>query len=191
MPRTLIVHAHPRPTHSVVTRGLLQALSALPDVAVHALYDRYPDFDIDVAAEQQALREADLIVWLSPVYWYSVPGLLKHWLDTVLTHGWAYGHAHSPDGPGPATQALAGKTAWWVASAGGTPAMYGPAGEHGRPFADYTTALEQTARFCRMHWAPPFVLHGGHRLDEAARAQAGQALRAQADALLAAIGSRT
>ena len=51
MPRTLIVHAHPRPAHSVVTRGLLRALSELPDVAVHPLYDRYPDFDIDVAAE--------------------------------------------------------------------------------------------------------------------------------------------
>lgn len=191
MPRTLIVHAHPRPAQSVATRGLLLALSDLPDLAVHSLYDRYPDFDIDVAAEQQALREADLIAWLCPVYWYSVPGLLKHWLDTVLTHGWAYGHAHTADGPGPATRALAGKTAWWVASAGGHAGMYGPAGEHGRPFADYTPALEQTARFCGMHWAPPFVLHGGHRLGDAARAQAGRALRLQAEALLASIGGRT
>lgn len=190
MPRTLIVHAHPRPAHSVATRGLLLALSDLPDLAVHSLYDRYPDFDIDVAAEQQALREADLIVWLSPVYWYSVPGLLKHWFDTVLTHGWAYGHAHAPDGAGPATRALAGKTAWWVASAGGHPAMYSPGGEHGRAFADYTPAIEQTARFCGMHWAPPFVLHGGHRLDAAARAQAGRALRQQAEALLASLGGR-
>lgn len=62
MPRTLIVHAHPRPAQSVATRGLLLALAELPDVAVHPLYDRYPDFDIDVAAEQQALREADLII---------------------------------------------------------------------------------------------------------------------------------
>ncbi|MGC4366111.1 NAD(P)H-dependent oxidoreductase [Hydrogenophaga sp. R2] len=187
MPRTLIVHAHPRPARSVATRGLLQALTDLPDVAVHSLYDRYPDFDIDVAAEQQALREADLIVWLCPVYWYSVPGLLKHWFDTVLTHGWAYGHAHTGHEPGPATRALAGKTAWWVASAGGTPAMYGPGGEHGRPLADYIPAIEQTARFCGMHWAPPFVLHGGHRLPHEARAQAASDLRQQADALLASL----
>lgn len=191
MPRTLIVHAHPRPAQSVATRGLLLALAELPDVSVHPLYDRYPDFDIDVAAEQQALREADLIIWLSPVYWYSVPGLLKHWFDTVLTHGWAYGHAHAAQGTGPATQALAGKTAWWVASAGGLPATYGPAGEHGRPFADYTHAIEQTARFCGMHWAPPFVLHGGHRLDAAARAEAGHELRRQAQELLASLERRT
>lgn len=187
MPRTLIVHAHPRPARSVATRGLLLALADRPDVTIHSLYDRYPDFDIDVAAEQQALRQADLIVWLCPVYWYSVPGLLKHWFDTVLTHGWAYGHAHTGHDPGPATRALAGKTAWWVASAGGTEAMYGPDGEHGRPFADYTPAIEQTARFCGMHWAPPFVLHGGHRLTDEAHAQAAGDLRRQADALLASL----
>lgn len=184
MPRTLIVHAHPRPAQSVATRDLLQSLAGLPDTTVHRLYDRYPDFDIDVAAEQQALREADLVIWLCPVYWYSVPGLLKHWFDTVLTYGWAYGHAHTPDGPGPATRALAGKTAWWVASAGGTPAMYSDSGEHGRPFADYSRTLEQTARFCGMRWAPPHVLHGGHRLDAEARSQACTALRRQALALL-------
>jgi glutathione-regulated potassium-efflux system ancillary protein KefF len=189
MPHTLVIHAHPRPDRSVATRDMLAALAGLPDVAVRSLYDRYPDFDIDVAAEQQALSEARLIVWLSPVYWYSVPGLLKHWFDTVLVHGWAYGHGHTPQGPGPVTQALAGKTAWWVASAGGTPAMYAPDGEHGRPLADYTRALEQTARFCGMHWADPFVLHAGHRLDAGARAGVCRRLRAQAEALRASTGS--
>jgi glutathione-regulated potassium-efflux system ancillary protein KefF len=24
--------------------------------------------------------------------WYSVPPLLKLWMDKVLAHGWAYGH---------------------------------------------------------------------------------------------------
>lgn len=190
MPSTLVIHAHPRPDHSVVTRGLLQALTEQPGVTVRSLYDRYPDFDIDVAAEQQALRDADLIVWLCPVYWYSVPGLLKHWFDTVLTHGWAYGHAPTPTGHGLATRALAGKTAWWVASAGGPPALYSPDGEHGRPFADYTRALEQTARFCGMHWAPPFVLHAGHRLGADALQQAIDPLRQQARALQSSLEGR-
>lgn len=30
-------------------------------------------------------------MWLHPLYWYGVPGLLKHWRDTVLVKGWAYG----------------------------------------------------------------------------------------------------
>ncbi len=154
MPHTLVIHAHPRPRQSRVTPALLDTLAARPDTAVRSLYERYPDFDIDVASEQEALTHADLLVWVTPVYWYSVPALLKHWFDTVLTHGWAYGHG---------AQALQGKTAWWVASAGGTTAAYGPGGHHMRPFADYVAPVEHTARYCGMHWLPPFVAHGGQR----------------------------
>ena len=31
------------------------------------------------------------IVLQHPLYWYSVPGLLKHWFDKVLARGFAYG----------------------------------------------------------------------------------------------------
>lgn len=173
MPHTLVIHAHPRPGQSVVTRALLDALAARPDTAVRSLYERYPDFDIDVGAEQEALTRADLLVWLTPVHWYSVPALLKHWFDTVLAYGWAYGHG---------AQALRGKTAWWVCSAGGSPAMYSATGAHMRPFADYVAPVEHTARFCGMHWLPPFVVHGGHQNtpDDLARHHAALAQTAQA-----------
>lgn len=162
MAHTLILHAHPRPRDSRVTAALGRTLAGLPGARLHPLYDRYPDFDIDVAAEQDALAEARLIVWLAPVYWYSVPGLLKHWFDTVLAHGWAYGHGAD----GAPARALAGKTAWWVASAGGTPGAYQPGGAHGRPFAEFVAPVEHVARFCGMHWLPPFVAHGGHAQDD-------------------------
>ncbi len=157
MSRHLIIHAHPRPAESTVTAGLLAQLSAQPDTAVRSLYNLYPDFDIDVAAEQQALQAADVVVFVSPVYWYTVPGLLKHWFDTVLTHGWAYGHGGT---------ALRGKTAWWVASAGADAAAYAPGGEHGRPFADFVAPIEQTARYCGMHWLPPYLVYAGHTISE-------------------------
>lgn len=153
MPTTLVIHAHPRPGHSVVTQALFDALAPLDHTALRSLYTLYPDFDIDVAAEQDALSRADLIIWLAPVHWYSVPALMKHWFDQVLTHGWAYGHG---------AQALRGKTVWWVASAGGAEATYAPGGAHMRPFADYVAPIEHTARYCGMHWLPPFVVHGGH-----------------------------
>jgi len=153
MPTTLVIHAHPRPRHSVVTQALFDALASQQDTTLRSLYALYPDYDIDVAAEQEALSQADLVIWLSPVHWYSVPALMKHWFDQVLTHGWAYGHG---------ARALRGKTVWWVASAGGAEATYAPSGAHMRPFADYVAPMEHTARFCGMHWLPPFVVHGGH-----------------------------
>jgi glutathione-regulated potassium-efflux system ancillary protein KefF len=153
MPHTLVIHAHPRPGSSLITGAMRQVFEAQPDTSVRPLYDLYPDFDIDVAAEQRALLAADLVVWLTPVHWYSVPALMKHWFDQVLAYGWAYG---------PGGEALRGKTAWWVTSAGATASEYAPGGSHGRPFADFLPPIENTARFCGMHWLPPYVVHGGH-----------------------------
>ena len=39
----------------------------------------------------RAWRAARLVVWLQPIHWYSMPPLLKLWLDEVLAFGWAYG----------------------------------------------------------------------------------------------------
>ena len=69
----LVVYAHLYPKHSRACMALLNAACDLPGLKVRSLYDRYPDFDIDVAAEQKALASADLVVWLHPVYWYSAP----------------------------------------------------------------------------------------------------------------------
>ena len=54
----LIVRAHPYPQRSRAGRALLEAVHDLPDLEVRSLYDLYPDFDIDVAAEQAALARA-------------------------------------------------------------------------------------------------------------------------------------
>ncbi len=57
------------------------------------LYREYPDFCIDVEKEQSMLMAHDRIVIQFPLYWYSVPPLLKKWMDDVLTQGFAYGVA--------------------------------------------------------------------------------------------------
>lgn len=44
----------------------------------------------DVAAEQARIDRADALVLVYPVYWWSMPGLLKGWIDRVFTNGWAY-----------------------------------------------------------------------------------------------------
>ena len=43
--------------------------------------------------EQAALADAELIVWQHPIQWYSMPALMKLWVDEVLAFGWAYGPA--------------------------------------------------------------------------------------------------
>ena len=158
-----VVHAHPYPSRSRVNRALADALSTLSDVDLRTLYALYPDFDIDVAAEQKALARAELVVWMHPLYWYSVPGLLKHWFDKVLEFGWAYG-----DGG----EALRGKSCLWVPTAGGGDATFAPGGLHAHSFASFAPPIEQTARFCGMRWEPPHVVLEADDIDEARLSQA-------------------
>jgi glutathione-regulated potassium-efflux system ancillary protein KefF len=160
----LLVYAHPYPNRSRANRILLEAVRDLPGLELRSLYELYPDFGIDVEAEQAALTRARVLVWQHPLYWYSVPGLLKHWFDKVLARGFAHG-AHG--------DALQGKTCLWVTTTGGDEETFSKHGMHRYPFESFVPTVEQTARFCGMHWAAPRVVQGAHRVPETVlRAQA-------------------
>jgi glutathione-regulated potassium-efflux system ancillary protein KefF len=159
MAQILVIAAHPHMEHSRVTRSLLYAAAAVgPQVAVRDLYALYPDYFIDVAAERAALADAALVVWLHPVHWYSMPPLLKLWLDEVFGFGWAYG---------PGGRALAGKDLWLACSTGGPAASYRPDGYNRYFFDAFLYPYEQTAALVGMRWLPPLVLHGAHHADTA------------------------
>lgn len=88
--KTVVNVFHPNFKQSRVNKALSVGL-ADDNITVRHLDDLYPDFQIDVAHEQEVLQNADRIVLQYPMYWYSTPALLKKWEDDVLTHGWAYG----------------------------------------------------------------------------------------------------
>ncbi len=148
-PRTLLVLAHPHLDRSRINAGLVEAVRGLGHVTVHDLYARYPDHRFDVAAEQALVREHDVIVFQFPLHWYSVPGLLKEWLDEVMLRDFAY-----DSGP-----LLTGKTLQVVTSAGGVEDAYRPGGFHRFTVAELLRPLEQTAHRMGLAWAEPLVLH--------------------------------
>ncbi len=107
----LIVLAHPNQnslTHSVaaqITDGLTTSSSGhsfeIADLAAEGFDPRFTATDIavqlrevppsaDVVAEQARIDRADALVLVYPVYWWSMPALLKGWIDRVFTNGWAY-----------------------------------------------------------------------------------------------------
>ena len=160
-PQILILYAHPTPHHSRVNRRLAQVAAKVPNVQVHDLYELYPDFHIPVRREQALLQEADLIVFQHPVQWYSMPALLKQWVDSVFTPGWAYG---------PGGDALRGKDFWLVATLGGSERSYQPEGHNQRPFSAFLPPYQQTAELCGMRWLPPHLLFGAHQVNQQALA---------------------
>jgi len=153
--RVLVLFAHPALERSRVNRRLLRATRGLDGVTVRDLYELYPDYDVDVLAEQDALLRHDVLVFQHPLYWYSVPPLIKQWQDLVLEHGWAYGHAGDR---------LAGKRAVHAITTGGAADAYRPGGHNRFTMPELLRPLEQTAVLCGMLWLPPFVVHGTHRM---------------------------
>jgi glutathione-regulated potassium-efflux system ancillary protein KefF len=143
---------------SRITRTLAQAAATLPGVQVRDLYAMYADYHVDVPAEQAALAGAQLVVLLHPVHWYSMPPLLKLWMDEVWAYQWAFGHEG---------RALRGKDLWLVASTGGAESAYHPNGYNRYFFDAFLPPYEQSAFLCGMRFLPPLLLHGARQVSAA------------------------
>ncbi len=142
---------HPDLTQSTVNRRWVEELKQHPEITLNIVYERYPDWQIDIEREQRLLLAHDRIVFQHPFYWYSTPPLMKKWLDDVLAFGWAYG----PEG----TQ-LAGKE--WVSaiSTGGPAESYQAGGYNHYSMSELLKPLQQTANLTGMVYLPAFVTHG-------------------------------
>ncbi|MGC9479377.1 NAD(P)H-dependent oxidoreductase [Streptomyces sp. WG4] len=51
------------------------------------------NYPADVMAEHRRLERATDLVLVFPVYWWSMPALLKGWIDRVFVNGWAFEHS--------------------------------------------------------------------------------------------------
>lgn len=177
----LLIFAHPYPDRSRANRALMEAVESLAEVRVRSLYDLYPSFDIDVQAEQRELASAQIVVWQHPMYWYSVPSLLKHWFDKVLVRGFAYGEGGT---------ALWGKRCLWVVTTGGDELAFSRAGMHERPFEEFIPAVHQTAAFSGMRWEEPLVVHAAHRMQDEDLEACGALYRERLRELLAGVSQQ-
>lgn len=151
MKNVLVILAHPNFAESRGNQVLIEAIQMLSSVKIHNLYERYPTWQIDVQVEQELLRHHDLIVLQYPLQWYSVPPLLKKWMDDVLTYGFAFGK----DGT-----ALQGKELMPVVTTGGTSDMYVAGGAVNFTISEFLRPIQQTASYCGTSYKTPFVIHG-------------------------------
>src|ERR1700710_1680786 len=99
---TALIVGHPDLSISRINAALVSSALTAPEIDVRILSDLRTASGFDLDAEQNALEKASEIVLSYPTYWYSTPGILKSWMDDVLTRGWAYGTGGSG--------ALAGKS---------------------------------------------------------------------------------
>ncbi|MEU5366703.1 NAD(P)H-dependent oxidoreductase [Streptomyces sp. NPDC005925] len=117
----------------------------------------------DVLAEQEKVRWSDAVILQFPMWWFSVPAILKGWIDRVFTNGFAYG----PSVPPPYTEgALGGRRALLSATIGARRSAFSDRGIHG-DIADVLHPL-QHGLFWFTGMAPlaPFAVYGTVALPE-------------------------
>ena len=114
--KTLIVLAHPR-TDSLTARVAELFAAGLErnghEIEWANLVDEgfdpvmraadEPDWDNpakqyseEVRREMARVERNEATVMIFPVYWWSLPAVLKGWIDRVWNYGWAYGEAGYP-----------------------------------------------------------------------------------------------
>lgn len=140
----------------------------------------------DIAAEQDKLRWADVVILQFPLWWFSMPAILKGWVDRVYAYGFAYGvgeHSDQRWGERYGQGAMAGKRAMLVVTTGGWESHYSARGING-PIDDVLFPIQHgVLHYPGFDVLPPFVVYRTSRMDAARFAEVQAALGRRLDSL--------
>lgn len=140
----------------------------------------------DIAAEQEKLRWADTVILQFPLWWFSMPAILKGWVERVYAYGFAYGvgeHSDARWGDRYGEGNLAGKRAMLVVTTGGWESHYSPRGING-PIDDLLFPIHHgILHYPGFEVLPPYLVYRTSRLDAERYAQIEKELGARLDNL--------
>ena len=134
----------------------------------------------DIAAEQEKVRAAELLVLQFPMWWFGMPAILKGWVDRVFARGFAYAPGRKYD-----TGLLAGRTALVSVTTGTSAATYAPDGIDGSIHDILWPLHNGVLRYCGFDVLEPFVAHMPGKVGDEVRGELLDAWRAR----LMAVGS--
>ncbi|WP_318202705.1 NAD(P)H-dependent oxidoreductase [Streptomyces sp. SCL15-4] len=131
----------------------------------------------DIRAEQEKLKWADTVILQFPLWWYSMPAILKGWVDRVFTYGFGYGvgeHNETRYGDRFGDGALKGKRAMLSLTVGGPESHYSDRGING-PIDDLLYPIQHGILYHPgMEVLPPFVLYRTVRMSAEVFADAAE-----------------
>ena len=140
----------------------------------------------DIAREQQKLLWADAVILQFPLWWFSMPAILKGWVERVFAYGFGYGvgeHSDARWGDRDGEGTLAGKRAMLIVTAGGWESHYSPRGING-PIEEVLFPIHHGILYYPgFDVLPPFVAYRTDRMDEARFSKIRDALGQRLDDL--------
>jgi len=134
----------------------------------------------DIVAEQAKLLWADAVIFQFPLWWFSVPAILKGWFERVYAYGFGYGvgqHGGGRWGDRYGEGTLQGRRALLSVTMGGREPHYGPRGVNG-PIDELLFPIQHgTLYYPGMEVLPPFLVYESRGIDAAAYDKLAQAYR--------------
>lgn len=119
----------------------------------------------DIKKEQEKLLWADFIILQYPLWWFSVPAILKGWFDRVLATGFAWDFGRMYD-----KGLLAGKKGMLSVTTGGPEAIYASDAPHGWDINQVLYPVNHgVLYFCGIQPIPPFVAYAVFQVDDKVR----------------------
>jgi NAD(P)H dehydrogenase (quinone) len=97
---------------------------------------------------------ADLLILQFPLWWYSVPGVLKNWIDRVVAFGVLYGPGRTWD-----TGVMKGKRAMLAFTTSAPPDSFMPDGKNGDMERILWPLHAGVFGVCGYSVLPPFIAH--------------------------------
>ncbi|NTX78836.1 NAD(P)H-dependent oxidoreductase [Serratia proteamaculans] len=123
----------------------------------------------DIELEQEKLLWADTVILQFPLWWFSMPAILKGWVERVYAYGFAYGVGEHSDlrwGDRYGEGTLAGKRAMLIVTTGGWESHYTERGING-PIDDILFPIQHgILHYPGFEVLPPFVIYRTGRVDE-------------------------
>lgn len=152
--KILIILAHDDTKNSRVNKRFAKELEGLENVEIRDIKALYPDYKINIEAEQSAIKNADKIVFQFPMYWFNAPSILKEWMDKVYALGFAFDVTKE----GYQRRELNGKEFMLAVSMGGAQEAYD--GEKVKSVNECLTPYIYTSKFCGMRVVEPHYVYG-------------------------------
>ncbi|RQR75414.1 MULTISPECIES: NAD(P)H-dependent oxidoreductase [unclassified Burkholderia] len=137
----------------------------------------------DIAREQDKLKWADAVILQFPLWWFSMPAIMKGWVERVYAYGFAYGVGEHSDlhwGDRYGEGSLAGKRAMVIVTTGGWESHYSARGING-PIDDVLFPIQHGILYYPgFDVLPPFVIYRTGKMNDerfdATRAALGKRL---------------
>lgn len=118
----------------------------------------------DVEREQRKVQAADAVIFLFPLWWFSMPAIMKGWIERVWAYGLAYGYKDKGNAHRYGEGAFRGKRALLAVSVGGPERDYSQRGINGPLEQLLFPITHGTLFYTGMEVLPTFAVYSSGRI---------------------------